>query len=120
VGGVLVLLLFFIFYLGKNSATGEVKSFRKQIPSLVLMGIWFLLLCVYLVRLFDEHYFRLHALSTYTQKPTVATSTSNPLALGRAMFSGYVFEFELIGLLLLVVLVVVAWLSAHLMSSKEE
>ncbi len=125
VGGILVLLLFFIFYLGKNSSTGEDKPFRKQMPSLVLMSSWLILLCVYLIRLFDLHYFKLPALSNYTQKPasdpdSYLDSTSNPLALGRLLFSEYVFEFELIGFLLLIVLVVVAWLSAHLIFKKEE
>jgi NADH-quinone oxidoreductase subunit J len=123
VGGILVLLLFFIFYLGKSSSTGEVKPFRKQAPSLVLMGFWLVLLCVYLVRLFDLHYFRFPALSKYTQTPTANTyqsSISNPLELGRTVFLEYVFEFELIGFLLLIVLVVIAWLSAHLVFKKEE
>jgi len=120
VGGILVLLLFFIFYLGKNSAAGEEKPFRKQMPSLVLMGCWLILLCVYLIHLFDLHYFKLPALSKYTQTPSSEPSVSNPLELGRLLFSQYVFEFELIGFLLLVVLVVVAWLSAHLTFNKED
>ena len=125
VGGILVLLLFFIFYLGKNSATGEEKPFRKQAPSLLLMGFWLVLLCVYLMRLFDLHYFRLPALSKYTQTPasdpdSYQNSVSNPLELGRTLFLEYVFEFELIGFLLLVVLVVIAWLSAHLVFKKED
>ncbi|MDB5256261.1 MAG: NADH-ubiquinone oxidoreductase chain [Chitinophagaceae bacterium] len=120
VGGILVLLLFFIFYLGKNSSTGEDKPFRKQMPSLFLMGAWLVLLCVYLIHLFDLHYFKLPALSKYAQTPTSEQSVSNPLELGRLIFSEYVFEFELIGFLLLVVLVVVAWLSAHLVFKKED
>jgi NADH-quinone oxidoreductase subunit J len=120
VGGILVLLLFFIFYLGKNSSTGEDKPFRKQMPSLVLMGFWLVLLCLYLVRLFSLNYFRFPALSNYTQTPAVQQIDSNPLALGRLLFSEYVFEFELIGFLLLMVLVVVAWLSAHLVFKKED
>ena len=120
VGGVLVLLLFFIFYLGKNSSTGEEKPFRKQAPSLVLMGLWLILLCVYLVRLFDLHYFRYPALSNYTGTPSSELHASNPMELGRLLFSEYVFEFELIGFLLLVVLVVVAWLSAHLAFKKKD
>ena len=120
VGGILVLLLFFIFYLGKNSATGEEKPFRKQAPSLVLMGLWLVLLGIYLVRLFDLHYFRFPALSKYTQTQVSAQTASNPLELGRTLFLEYVFEFELIGFLLLVVLVVVAWLSAHLVFKKED
>ena len=120
VGGILVLLLFFIFYLGKNSSTGEEKPFRKQAPSLILMGFWLVLLCVYLVRLFDLHYFKFHALSKFTQTPSAEQQVSNPLELGRTLFLEYVFEFELIGFLLLVVLVVVAWLSAHLVFKKEE
>jgi NADH-quinone oxidoreductase subunit J len=120
VGGILVLLLFFIFYLGKNSSTGEEKPFRKQMPSLVLMGSWLILLCVYLVRLFDLHYFKFPALSKFTQTPVAERNVSNPLELGRTLFLEYVFEFELIGFLLLVVLVVVAWLSAHLVFKKED
>ncbi len=120
VGGILVLLLFFIFYLGKNSSTGEEKPFRKQAPSLVLMGLWLVLLCVYLVRLFNLNYFKFHALSKFTQTPSTEQLSSNPLELGRTLFWEYVFEFELIGFLLLVVLVVVAWLSAHLVFKKEE
>lgn len=120
VGGILVLLLFFIFYLGKNSSTGEEKPFRKQWPSLLLMGSWLILLCVYLIRLFDLHYFQLPALSNYTPTPATEQSHANPLALGRTLFLDYVFEFELIGFLLLVVLVVVAWLSAHLVFKKED
>lgn len=120
VGGILVLLLFFIFYLGKNSSTGEEKPFRKQTPSLLLMGLWLVLLGFYLVRLFDLHYFRFPALSKYTQTPASEQGASNPLALGRNLFLEYVFEFELIGFLLLVVLVVIAWLSAHLVFKKED
>ena len=119
VGGILVLLLFFIFYLGKNSATGEDKPFRKQAPSLVLMGLWLMLLCFYLVRLFELNHFKLPALSKYIQTSEVQEASSNPLQLGRALFSEYVFEFELIGFLLLIVLVAVAWLSAHLMSKEK-
>lgn len=120
VGGILVLLLFFIFYLGKNSSIGEEKPFRKQAPSLVLMGLWLVLLCVYLVRLFDLHYFKFYALSKFTQANAAEPQASNPLELGRTLFLEYVFEFELIGFLLLVVLVVVAWLSAHLVFKKED
>lgn len=120
VGGILVLLLFFIFYLGKNSSTGEEKPFRKQMPSLVLMGSWLILLCLYLIHLFDLHYFKLPALSKFTQTPNGEQTVSNPVELGRLLFSEYVFEFELIGFLLLVVLVVVAWLSAHLTFKRED
>ncbi|HSZ72181.1 MAG TPA: NADH-quinone oxidoreductase subunit J, partial [Cytophagaceae bacterium] len=120
VGGILVLLLFFIFYLGKNSSTGEDKPFRKQAPSLVLMSVWLLLLSFYLGRLFELNHFKLPALSTYTQTPEVQPALSNPLQLGQVLFSEYVFEFELIGFLLLIVLVVVAWLSAHLMSKEKK
>lgn len=120
VGGILVLLLFFIFYLGKNSSTGEDKPFRKQVPSLVLMGFWLVLLCAYLAHLFDLHYFKFHALSKFTQTASGGQQVSNPLELGRTLFQEYVFEFELIGFLLLVVLVVVAWLSAHLTFKKED
>lgn len=120
VGGILVLLLFFIFYLGKNSSTGEEKPFRKQWPSLFLMGSWLVLLCVYLIHLFDLHYFKLPVLSQLKETADGTQAVSNPLALGRLLFSEYVFEFELIGFLLLVVLVVVAWLSAHLVFKKED
>ncbi|MDB5273145.1 MAG: NADH-ubiquinone oxidoreductase chain [Chitinophagaceae bacterium] len=120
VGGVLVLLLFFIFYLGKNSATGEVQPFRKQVPSLVLMGVWMLLLGAYLIRLVNQNYFRFPALANHTSSDASEKIVSNPLELGRAIFSEYVFEFELIGFLLLLVLVAVAWLSAHLMLKRGE
>jgi NADH-quinone oxidoreductase subunit J len=119
VGGILVLLLFFIFYLGKKSATGEDKPFRKQTASLLLMGSWLILLGMYLTHLFDRHYFRLPALSKYSATST-ELEVSNPLMLGRSLFQDYVLEFELIGFLLLVILVVVAWLSAHLVFKKED
>ena len=120
VGGVLVLLLFFVFYLGKNSAMGEEKPFRKQMPSIVLMSIWFAVLAFYLIRLHQLHYFRFPALEKYTQTGSVDGGASNTLDLGRTLFSQYVFEFELIGVLLLIVLVVVASLSSRLMSKDKK
>ncbi len=120
VGGVLVLMLFFVFYLGKNSAIGEEKPFRKQIPSLVLMCLWLGILVFYLVRLHQLHYFRFPALEKYTASGRVENQTSNTLELGRALFSQYVLEFELLGFLLLMVLVVVASLSSHLLSKEKK
>jgi len=120
VGGVLVLLLFFVFYLGKNSALGEEKPFRKQMPSMVLMALWLGVLVFYIIRLHQLNYFRFPAIEKYTQAAPVEEQTSNTLALGRALFSNYVFEFELVGFLLLLVLVVVASLSSKLLSKEKE
>ncbi len=120
VGGVLVLLLFFVFYLGKNSATGEDKPFRKQMPSIVLMGLWLAVLVFYIIRLNQLNYFRFPAIEKYTQAGPVKEQTYNTLSLGRSLFSNYVLEFELIGFLLLIVLVVVASLSSNLLSKEKK
>lgn len=120
VGGVLVLLLFFVFYLGKNSAIGEEKPFRKQIPSLLLMVLWLGVLGYYLIRLHQLHYFRFPALEKYTVGGRSEDLSSNTLEIGRALFSQYVLEFELIGFLLLVVLVVVASWSSKLISKEQD
>jgi NADH:ubiquinone oxidoreductase subunit 6 (subunit J) len=120
VGGVLVLLLFFVFYLGKHAASGENRPFRKQVPSFVLMSLWLAVLAFYLVRLHQLNYFRFPALEKYTASGGVQQEASNTLELGRALFSQYVLEFELIGFLLLIVLVVVASLSSNLLSKDQK
>jgi NADH:ubiquinone oxidoreductase subunit 6 (subunit J) len=118
VGGVLVLLLFFIFYMGNTvGGYGRVNPFRRKYPSFVMMLLWFLVLAYYIIRIVQEKTIRL---ASFSDTSVDESTQSNIKLLGAEVFSKYIFEFEFIGVMLLVLLVFVAYITSSSSFKEKE
>ena len=118
VGGVLVLLLFFIFYMGNTvGGYGRVNPFRRKYPSFVMMLLWFVVLAYYIIRIVQEKTIRL---AQFPLASKGESTQANVQLLGEEVFSKYIFEFEFIGVMLLVLLVFVAYITSSSAFKEKE
>lgn len=94
VGAVAVLFLFVVMMLDINYSELR-EGFQKYMP--LGLGVAILLLAEILLTLFSQAELRANA--------TVATEMHNTLAIGRVLYTDYIYLFQLAGLILLVAMI---------------
>jgi len=97
VGAVMVLFLFVVMMLDINLAPLR-EGFARFLPVAAIVAV---LMMIAMGSVVSSFYFR----ATDEAVPTAAESTSNTSALGQAMYTDYLYPFEIAGAILLVAII---------------
>jgi NADH-quinone oxidoreductase subunit J len=97
-GAIMVLFLFVIMLLGAERLSGPRSEGTWHLPLAVLLGVSLLVTFVGVLVVGDGS-------GTAVAAATAAPIDSSPTAIGRLLFEGYVFPFEVTAVLLLVAMI---------------